>query len=484
MMAIEQVHTVVLGAGPAGLAAGYTLAKAGCRPVVVEKGKVVGGLMRSIKRGEFIVDVGRKELYNRLAKVDAFWGELLGDEYRAYPHRGGILFDGHIMEISPKFRGFRRGMPWGMFAGCAWDLMTARVRSNGAPRNLEEYFYQRRGRRLTQVISQGFQEKLTGVRWADVPLEEHSSTTADANFLSTLKGLLARTFSRKESNTFEGVWKHPARGTGQICETLERGIREKGGRFIFAADVLDVATDGTRVTALTVQANGETVVYQPQHVVSSIPAHFLLKLLLKERFDALDDSMKAPPSSTKTIVLVYLFFNESPRFPHAWLNVTCSKTRMGRITNYSGVSGDMVPEGKACLCCEFYCGENDPLLRNDDSGFVQLALQELSMNHLADPAALFDSLVLRLPGADASQNRHNWMTNLRHGLLEQLRHYSNVYYVARTDLDIATLAGIESAEAIISGNRSTFDHHVDPANLDIRSAKKAFEFRNPAERVS
>jgi hypothetical protein len=76
------------------------------------------------------------------------------------------------------------------------------------------------------------------------------------------------------------------------------------------------------------------------------------------------------------------------------------------------------------------------------------------------------------------------MSGLRHGLLDQLRPYTNVYYVARTDLDIATLAGIESAEAILSGNRTTFDHHVDPANLDIRSTKKSFEFRNPAERVS
>src|SRR5688572_5768129 len=84
MRATESVDTVMLGAGPAGLAAGCTLARAERRPVVIKKGKVAGELMRSIKRGEFIVDVGRKELY-RLAKVDAFLGTRLGDEYRSYP---------------------------------------------------------------------------------------------------------------------------------------------------------------------------------------------------------------------------------------------------------------------------------------------------------------------------------------------------------------------------------------------------------------
>src|SRR5262245_40631875 len=130
-MRTEAVHTLVLGAGPAGLAAAYTLAKAARKPVVVERAKVAGGLMRSIRRGDFVVDVGRKELYNRLEKVDSFWADLLGSDYREYPHRGGILYDGHIIEISPAFRGFRRGMPWSMFAGCAIDLVAARLRTNG-----------------------------------------------------------------------------------------------------------------------------------------------------------------------------------------------------------------------------------------------------------------------------------------------------------------------------------------------------------------
>src|SRR5687767_13575483 len=109
------VHTLILGAGPAGLAAGYTLAKAGLAPVILDREKVPGGLMRSVHRGEFVVDVGRKELYNRLSKVDDFWEGLLGTDYRPYPHRGGYLYEGRILEMSHTYRGFRRGMSWSMF---------------------------------------------------------------------------------------------------------------------------------------------------------------------------------------------------------------------------------------------------------------------------------------------------------------------------------------------------------------------------------
>ena len=45
--------------------------------------------------------------------------------------------------------------------------------------------------------------------------------------------------------------------------------------------------------------------------------------------------------------------------------------------------------------------------------------------------------------------------------------------------DIATLAGIEAAEAILSGNRQSFDEHLDPTTIGIRSVGKPLEFRNP-----
>ena len=481
-MTSESVHTVVLGAGPAGLAAAYTLAKAGCTPVVVEKGKVPGGLMRSIKRGEFILDIGRKELYTRLPKVDALWSELLGPEFRKYPHRGGILFEGQIIDISPFFRGFRRGMPFPMLFGCAWDLVRSRFANSGErARTLEQYFYQRRGKKLSQVISQGFQEKLSGVKWSDVPMPENFKEGQDSSLFSTVKGLLTRTMAKKEVNTAEGVWKHPAKGTGQICDTLAEEIVKHGGRFIFDADIKDIESADGCIRAITVQSGDQTTRFETRNLVSSIPVQFLLKQLLKEKFDSLDQHLKAPPSSKKTIVLVYLFLNEEPRFPHAWLNVTCQQTRIGRITNYSAISDAMVPKGKTCLCCEYYCFEGDPLLSLDNKAFAQRALKECADSGLLDPSKLFDELVLRLPGADASQNRHNWMSSMREGLLEILKPYRNLYYVSRTDLDIATLAGVESAEAILADNRETFDRHIDPTELDIRGGKKAFEFRNPTE---
>jgi len=473
-MKTEQVHTLILGAGPSGLAAGYMLAKGGKKPVVLERDKVVGGLMRCVHHGDFVIDVGRKELYNRLAKVDAFWSELLGPDYRDYPHRGGILYEGNIIDMSPAFQGFRRGMPLGMFAGCAFDFLGARLRKR-KPRNQEEYFYSRRGRRLTQIFSQGFQEKLSGKKWADAPVPEDRANGSDGGFFTTMKALMERTFSKKEVNTYKGIWRHPAKGTGQICDALAQGIADGGGRVEFGARIIGIESPEGRITTVTAEIGSELVAYQASHLISGIPLEFLAKLLLPEYAAPTGNNPKSLDQK-RTVVLVYLFLNEEPRFPQAWLQVTCPRTRIGRITNYSAFNGDMVPKGRTCLCCEFYCFGEDPLLQFKNEEIAEQALVYCAQAGLVDRAKCFDRLVLRLPGADASQNRDNWMSQARIQLLSQFDRFTNLYYVNRTETDLATLAGMEAAEAILSGSRVDFDRHVDPAALNIRSESKAFAF--------
>ncbi len=477
-----QVHTLILGAGPSGLATGYMLANEGLKPIVLERDKVCGGLMRSLKRGEFIMDIGRKELYNRLAKVDALWSEILGDDYRSYSHRGGILYDGHIIDMSPGFKGVRRGMPWIMFVGCSLDFLLARAKAGTAkPRNLEEYFYDSRGRRLTKIFAQGFQEKLTGKRWAEIPLSDRDlNGKAAAGFLSTVKEAAVRAFSKKEVNTYKGIWRHPAKGTGQICEALAEGILKRGGQILYQAGVKAIHSSQDRIIdEVVAEIDSETVTFQPKNLVSSIPLEFLMKFLLPENSETRTKQTRALDPRRRTVVLVYLFLNEEPSFPHAWLQVTCPATRIGRIANYAGFNGDMVPKGKTCLCCELYCFGEDDLLKLSDEQIAKLVLHDCAKSRLLDPSNCFDHLVLRLPGADASQNRDNWMSESRLKLLAELEQFKNLYYVNRTETDIATLAGVEAAEAILSDDRTHFDRRVDPAELGIRSESKAFEFQIP-----
>src|SRR5690606_7829462 len=124
----KRAEVVVLGAGPAGLAAGVALARAGCSPWIVERDDTPGGLMRGLRHGAYQVDLGRKELYNRIPEVVRLWESLLGEDLRPYAHRVGILYDGVIIERERVYRGALRGLPPRMLARGARDFVRARVR--------------------------------------------------------------------------------------------------------------------------------------------------------------------------------------------------------------------------------------------------------------------------------------------------------------------------------------------------------------------
>src|SRR5207244_4391509 len=145
----------------------------------------------------------------------------------------------------------------------------------------------------------------------DIPLTNNCSNGEDASFLSTVKSLATRLVSRKEVNTYKGIWRHPAKGTGQICDKLAEEILKSGATIHYKAQVTEMAcrpdgggqrtgdggqraenrgqrtevgtqssvvsrqSSGQRIDTVTAQIGSETICFEPQHVVSSIPPGLL-----------------------------------------------------------------------------------------------------------------------------------------------------------------------------------------------------------------
>ena len=441
------LHTLILGAGAAGLAAAYRLALAGARPIVVEASDRAGGLMRSIRRHGFQVDVGRKELYTRIPEVDELWSEILGDDYRAYDHRVGVLYRGTILERSSRFRGPLRGMPLRLLAPAVLDLLLQKLRNPflPAPSNEEEYWHRTRGERFSRMLSQGYHEKFSGRLWRDRPPPCGDRGT---------HRVLARAFAGEAPSD---RWRHPVKGSGQIVERLEELALAAGAEIRLKSQVVAIDSDDRRIRAVTVARGEETITFRPEHVVSSLPLGRLGRMI------GLDVPPAAAPSEARTTVLVYLFLDEPPRFDHAWLDVTCPEMEAGRITNYAGFGGEMVPHGMTCLAAEYFLTADDPRLALDDGQWREKTIRELAAAELIDPARCFDQMVLELRGTHAAASFRDWRAREVQAVLRQLRPRRNLFDVNRAGTDVATQAGLEAAQAILREDRSSFDERADPA---------------------
>ena len=360
-----QTDVVILGAGPAGLAAAHHLVKNGLGVILAEKSSRAGGLMRTVRHEDFVLDLGYKRLYSRIPEVDRLWQELLGPDFLPYQPRIGVLYRKHILEKQPGFKGLSRGTPPALLMRCLLDLALCRIRYRKDIRSLQDHAYYLRGEMLTRIFS---------IVSVDIAGKEGLQNIRALHFLSSLP-------YQALSHIFGMDFQPPE---GQL--SFHRGV-----------------------------------------------------------------------------ILVYLFLKRPVRFEHNLLQVTCPSLVMGRITNYQAYPGRMVPHGKGCLCIEYFINRTKDLAGLDDEQITAMTLDQLAACKLLEPGWVEEARVYHMQGADPAAS---WEDYRKDPDRLRLHHYfeghENLYLINRTGTDKSTYAGLMAAEAILSGNRSSYLRKTRP----------------------
>src|SRR5919112_5853475 len=91
----------VLGGGPAGLTAGYLLARQG-RPVIVfEAEDQVGGLAKTEVRDGYRFDLGGHRFFTKSKEGDDLWHEGMRGEFLLRPRMSRIFWNGKFLHYPP-----------------------------------------------------------------------------------------------------------------------------------------------------------------------------------------------------------------------------------------------------------------------------------------------------------------------------------------------------------------------------------------------
>jgi protoporphyrinogen oxidase len=385
--------TLVLGAGPAGLTAGYLLAKRGESPLVVEADSTVGGLARTEVRNGYRFDLGGHRFFTKSAEVEQLWQEVLGEELLLRPRLSRIYYRGRFIQYPLRGLDLLRKLNALELSLLLMSYLAASLRPKGDEGSFEQWASRRFGRRLFQMFFRSYTEKVWGVPCTELRAEWGAQRLRGLSFAAAAKNALFR----DERNTVKSLiesFHYPRFGPGQMWETMRDALVDMGGEVITRSPVERLAFEGPRV--LEVEAGGAR--YAPENVVSSIPLSSVVGLATPSPPPAVIDA--AQGLRYRDFLTVALVLRDDDPFPDNWIYVHDPHVRVARIQNYRSWSPWMVPDGDhTCLGLEYFCFRDDELWSRSDDELVALAAEELERIGLAGHGQVEGGEVMRVPKA-------------------------------------------------------------------------------------
>ena len=397
----KPLHTVIVGAGPAGLTAAYELSKAGLSSVVLEKDEVVGGISRTVNYKGYHFDIGGHRFFTKVRAVDEMWHEVLAN--------GQFLRRSRLSRIyyNKKFFYYPLRATNALLGLGIWNsalIFLSYLRAQIFPERREETFDQwisnRFGKRLYRIFFKTYTEKVWGIPCDQIMAEWAAQRIKGLSLLAAVKSALIQKQQSKGDviKTLIDAFDYPKLGPGMMWETVKGIVEERGTEIRLKAGVEKILREEGRVRALEVTVDGKPETIEGTHFISTMP---IRELIQKLDPPAPPEVLKAAEAlNYRDFLTVALIINKPELFPDNWIYIHDADVKVGRIQNFKNWSPEMVPDPeKTCLGLEYFCFEGDGLWTMADADLIKLGKKELGMLGLVNPADVVDGSVVRMPKA-------------------------------------------------------------------------------------
>jgi protoporphyrinogen oxidase len=383
---------LVIGGGPAGLTAGYLLAKAGKPVIVFEADDQVGGIAKTVVDPHgYRFDLGGHRFFTKNEEVNDLWLEIMGDEFLMRPRMSRIFWRGRYLDYPLKGTDVIKKLGPIELVRCGLSYMWAAIKPKGREDNLEQWVSNRFGKRLYGHFFKSYTEKVWGVPATEVRAEWAAQRIKGLSFFSAAKAAFFG--NRGNIKTLIDKFQYPRYGPGQMWEKMTERIEEMGGEVRLNTPVTKIELDdGQRVKALHV---GDEVI-EPQAVISSLP----LRDTVRMADPAAPPEVREAGSSLRyrDFLTVALVIDGEDPFPDNWIYIHEPGVEVGRIQNFRSWSPWMVPDpDTGCVGMEYFCFKGDRLWNMADEDLVALATRELEQLGLVEASRVRRGYAVRVP---------------------------------------------------------------------------------------
>ena len=426
---------IIIGAGPAGLTAGYELLKKkrDYRIIILEATDVVGGLSRTVEHNGNRMDLGGHRFFSKDREVTAMWNELM-------PQQGAPSFDdlklSRAIRLAPggpdperedlvmltrnrlsriyyrkKFFNYpikisfeticKLGIFTTVAAGFSYlKSLIFKHREN----SLENFYINRFGYRLYSLFFEGYTEKLWGRHPKDISADWGAQRVKGLSILAVLKNILhklrpaCKQAVHIETSLIEEFY-YPKLGPGQFWENVAEKIMQMGGRIVFNCEVRQLIESRHSIQKVICLHRGKLREFSGDIFISSMPLKELVLGLNQVPPQVLEIARGLPYRDFITIGLLLEKLNLKNEtgiktlnniIPDCWIYVQDNGVKLGRIQIFNNWSPYLVarPEDTIWIGLEYFCDEGDVFWNMTDEQLFRHGLEELASMGIIAPCTM------------------------------------------------------------------------------------------------
>jgi protoporphyrinogen oxidase len=344
-----KTKVAIIGAGPAGLTAGYLLSKEEVDVIVLEADPAyVGGISRTTTYKGFHFDIGGHRFFSKSKAVEDLWTEILPEDMLVRPRSSRIFYGGKF--FSYPLKPFEALLKLGIFKSilCILSWLKARLFPVRHPSNFEEWVTNQFGKRLFNTFFKSYTEKVWGMSCKEISADWAAQRIKGLSLGSAIKNaLFPQRYNgdrTKVIKTLINSFRYPRKGPGMMWEACAEKMKAMGGKLEMGCKVTrcfyDEASGSWTVEYKDRQDDLQTI--EAEHVISSAPMRELVYGLLP----AVSERTKRAAQSLKyrDFLTVMLILKDRQMFDDNWIYIHDPSVKVGRVQNFRSWSPEMVPD--------------------------------------------------------------------------------------------------------------------------------------------
>lgn len=492
---------IIIGAGPAGITAGYELLKQSdeYEVTILEESDEIGGISRTVKHNGNRMDIGGHRFFSKDQRVMSWWFHMMPLQGRpAYDdkvlNRSDVKYESSDVDpektddvmlirnrvsriyYNKRFFDYPVKLNWNTIKNMGFSTtMQAGFSYLGSvahklpETSLENFYINRFGHKLYSMFFEGYTEKLWGRHPRDISADWGAQRVKGLSVIAILQDIFSKLFHKSgakvETSLIEQFY-YPKLGPGQLWEHAAAEFERMGGHIQHNTKVLRVHTEAGRVSSVEAVVNDEIKIINADVVLSSMPLKDLVLGMNDVPAHISEIAQGLPYRDYVTVGLLLKDMNLKNKtklktlndiVPDCWMYVQDTDVKLGRIQIYNNWSPYMVnnPDKQIWIGLEYFCTENDKYWNMSDEEWVSFGAKELiQMGIISSVDEILDSHCEKVKKAyPAYFDTYSSINEL----IEYLNTYENLYCVGRNgqhrynNMDHSMVTSFEAVHNIVNG---------------------------------